>query len=41
MPLSSSIKSYAIGDESGNLLIAFNMALTKDEKLYFNISRKL
>ncbi len=41
MPLSSSIKSYAIGDESGNLLIAFNMALTKDTKLYFNISRKL
>lgn len=41
MPLSNSIKSYAIGDESGNLLIAFNMALTKDEKLYFNISRKL
>ncbi len=41
MPLSSAIKSYAIGDESGNLLIAFNMALTKDEKLYFNISRKL
>lgn len=41
MPLSSSIKAYAIGDESGNLLIAFNMALTKDEKLYFNISRKL
>lgn len=41
MPLSSSIKSYAIGDESGNMLIAFNMALTKDEKLYFNISRKL
>ena len=41
MPLSTSIKSYAIGDESGNLLIAFNMALTKDEKLYFNISRKL
>ena len=41
MPLSSSIKSYAIGDESGNLLIAFNMALTKDEKLYFNISGKL
>lgn len=41
MPLSSSVKSYAIGDESGNLLIAFNMALTKDEKLYFNISRKL
>lgn len=41
MPLSSSIKAYAIGDESGNLLIAFNMALTKDKKLYFNISRKL
>ena len=41
MPLSSSVKSYAIGDESGNLLIAFNMALTKDTKLYFNISRKL
>lgn len=41
MPLSSSIKSYAIGDESGNMLIAFNMALTKDTKLYFNISRKL
>ena len=41
MPLSSSIKAYAIGDESGNLLIAFNMALTKDEKLYFNISKKL
>lgn len=41
MPLSSSIKAYAIGDESGNLLIAFNMALTKDTKLYFNISRKL
>lgn len=41
MPQSSSIKSYAIGDESGNLLIAFNMALTKDTKLYFNISRKL
>lgn len=40
-PLTDSIKSYAIGDESGNLLIAFNMALTKDEKLYFNISRKL
>ena len=39
--LTDSIKSYAIGDESGNLLIAFNMALTKDEKLYFNISRKL
>ena len=40
-PLTDSIKSYAIGDESGNLLIAFNMALTKDTKLYFNISRKL
>ena len=40
-PLTDFIKSYAIGDESGNLLIAFNMALTKDEKLYFNISRKL
>ena len=39
--LTDSIKSYAIGDESGNLLIAFNMALTKDEKIYFNISRKL
>lgn len=40
-PLTDPIKSYAIGDESGNLLIAFNMALTKDTKLYFNISRKL